>query len=181
MGEYLYHYTNLESLAMILKSQTIKLNPLTVMDDSQECMTKDVMDFGKYIFISSWIDEKRESIAMGKMYSNLYNGVRIKLRYNPFVQYNITKNDFESVFPQVKIKGTDANFIISFDEFINSKYFLINYLHDQVVERVVYSDDKADIYPQILNSTMNGTRIEYSILGKYKNTYWEFQNEVASY
>lgn len=29
----LYHYTNLESLALILKHKTIRLNPLSKMDD----------------------------------------------------------------------------------------------------------------------------------------------------
>ena len=34
--EYLYRYTSLESLALILKSRQIRLNPLDKMDDLQE-------------------------------------------------------------------------------------------------------------------------------------------------
>lgn len=34
--KYLYHYTSLESLALILKNRTIRLNPLDKMDDLQE-------------------------------------------------------------------------------------------------------------------------------------------------
>ena len=34
--EYLYHYTSIEILALILKNRTIRLNPLDKMDDLQE-------------------------------------------------------------------------------------------------------------------------------------------------
>lgn len=37
--EYLYRYTSLESLALILKSRQIRLNPLDKMDDLQEQKT----------------------------------------------------------------------------------------------------------------------------------------------
>ena len=38
--EYLYHYTSVDSLALILKNKTIRLNPLDKMDDLQEKKTK---------------------------------------------------------------------------------------------------------------------------------------------
>ena len=41
--EYLYRYTSLESLALILKSRQIRLNPLDKMDDLQEQKTADVL------------------------------------------------------------------------------------------------------------------------------------------
>lgn len=34
--EYLYRYTSIESLALMLKSKTMRLNPLDKMDDLQE-------------------------------------------------------------------------------------------------------------------------------------------------
>ena len=40
--EYLYHYTSVDSLALILKNRTIRLNPLDKMDDLQEKKTKDI-------------------------------------------------------------------------------------------------------------------------------------------
>ena len=36
MAEYLYHYTNLPSLAMILKTKTLRLNSLKNMDDADK-------------------------------------------------------------------------------------------------------------------------------------------------
>ena len=40
--EYLYHYTSVDSLALILKHRTIRLNPLDKMDDLQEQETADL-------------------------------------------------------------------------------------------------------------------------------------------
>ena len=48
--EYLYRYTSLESLALILKSRQIRLNPLDKMDDLQEQKTADVENLGKFVF-----------------------------------------------------------------------------------------------------------------------------------
>ena len=62
--EYLYRYTSLESLALILKSRQIRLNPLDKMDDLQEQKTADVENLGKFVFISSWTEESDESIPM---------------------------------------------------------------------------------------------------------------------
>ena len=58
--EYLYRYTSLESLALILKSRQIRLNPLDKMDDLQEQKTADVENLGKFVFISSWTEESDE-------------------------------------------------------------------------------------------------------------------------
>ena len=62
--EYLYHYTSLESLALILKNRTIRLNPLDKMDDIQEQKTADIENIGKFVFVSSWTDDVVESIPM---------------------------------------------------------------------------------------------------------------------
>ena len=36
MPEYLYHYTAVDTLELILKNKTIRFNPLTKMDDNLE-------------------------------------------------------------------------------------------------------------------------------------------------
>lgn len=41
-SKYLYHYTNIETLALILKNRTIRFNSLDRMDDLQEQQTADV-------------------------------------------------------------------------------------------------------------------------------------------
>ena len=75
--EYLYRYTSLESLALILKSRQIRLNPLDKMDDLQEQKTADVENLGKFVFISSWTEESDESIPMWRMYTDPRAGVHL--------------------------------------------------------------------------------------------------------
>ena len=88
MGEeFLYHYTTLDKLALILRNRTIRLNPLDKMDDLQENMTSDVKNFGRIFFASSWTEEATESIPMWKMYASMESGVRIGLPKNPFKRY----------------------------------------------------------------------------------------------
>lgn len=105
MDKILYKYTTLESLALILRSKKIRLNPLTMMDDLQEAQSSDEIEYGKYVFISSWMDQPLESIAMWKLYSNMYSGVRIGLKENPFVKYTVNKQDVERVYPSASLKG----------------------------------------------------------------------------
>lgn len=77
--EYLYHYTNIETLALILKNRTIRFNSLDKMDDLQEQQTADIENIGQFCYISSWTEDDTESIPMWNMYASLDLGVRIKL------------------------------------------------------------------------------------------------------
>ena len=86
----LYHYTTLESLALILKNRTIRLMPIEGMDDLQESRTADVPNLGRFIFASSWTDDATESIPMWNMYASLGAGVRICLPTMPFRRYRCT-------------------------------------------------------------------------------------------
>ena len=47
--EYLYHYTSLETLALILENRTICFNSLLNVDDIEESETSDLKNFGKYV------------------------------------------------------------------------------------------------------------------------------------
>ena len=62
--EYLFHYTGISTLAMILESRKFKFNSLLNMDDIEEGMIADDLRFTKYCFVSSWTAEKQESISM---------------------------------------------------------------------------------------------------------------------
>lgn len=75
--DFLYHYTSIETLALILSNRTFRLNSLDQMDDLQEKETSDIKNIGQFCYISSWTDDETESIPMWKMYSSLDSGVRI--------------------------------------------------------------------------------------------------------
>lgn len=57
------------------------------MDDIQEQVSTDKQNFGKFVFVSSWTSDEKESISMWRMYTPKQRGVRIKLKVNPFIEY----------------------------------------------------------------------------------------------
>lgn len=173
----LYKYTTLESLALILKSKNIRLNPLTGMDDLQESKTADEINFGKFVFISSWMNQPLESIAMWKLYSNMQSGVRISLRRNPFRKYIVNKQDLQRLIPGAELEGEKLEFIMPLEECFAENHFLINFNYNKLLEKVEYTDKPEQLNPQILDFGKEQLILKSGELGKYKNTYWEFQNE----
>lgn len=177
MKDYLYKYTTLESLALILKSRKIRLNPLSSMDDKQESKTNDSVDFSKYVFVSSWMNQPKESIAMWKLYGDMSNGVRIALKRNPFKSFFVSKQEYQKLFPSTTIEGDGKKLILPLEDCFGTHYFLQNQAYDSILKKIVYTDDQNDLFPKIVTYSLNGISIAYDKLGECKNTYWEFQNE----
>lgn len=177
MEQMLYKYTTLETLALILKSQKIRLNPLTLMDDLQEAENDDKIKYGKYVFISSWMDQPSESIAMWKLYSNMKSGVRIGLQRYPFVRYRASHEDIQNAFSSVQVKGAYIDLIAPIKECFNDDYFIVNCAYEQSLEKVEYTDDSGLLSPKMFTIESDKLTLASAKLGKYKNTYWEFQNE----
>lgn len=88
--EVLYHYTSLDTLALILRNRPIRFTPLSSMDDVQEHMTTGTSNIGDFVFVSCWTGEDRESIPMWSLYASLESGVRIELPSTPFETYPLT-------------------------------------------------------------------------------------------
>ena len=58
----IYHYTNLEALALILKNRTIRFNRLDQVDDLEEGNAESLgVRFCKYVFVSCWTETSDES------------------------------------------------------------------------------------------------------------------------
>ncbi len=166
--DHLYHYTNVSSLAMILKNQSIKFNPLTVLDDIEEEKVLDNQKYGKYCFISSWTSEEIESIPMWNMYTNLSEGVRIKLPLNPFKEYTSDTN----FAPFNKINKS----FIPPHSLVNNNYYISTNNFDNLLHEVEYTDCKEMLYPKIKVTDVD-PMYNFNKLGMYKNKYWEFQKE----
>lgn len=154
--EYLYHYTSVESLAMILSTKKFRLSPLSALDDLQEGKTSDLSTIGQTVFVSSWTAESKESIPMWNMYSDMKAGLRLKAKANLFDDCKITP---------------DGAIIVS--DYLHWKDDVITF--PQELKQVIYSDNEDDLFPKIIdeqNNIWNQTK-----LGVYKNTAWEFQKE----
>ena len=176
--EYLYHYTNVNALSMILKTQSIKFTPLTELDDLEEEKIKDIKPFAKYVYISSWTDDVTESIPMWKMYTSDMNGVRIKLPKSPFKEYNITKNDFgQTKYKNIFEKSSFNIFsLMQKDEYIYSDYLLLGNKLD-ILHQVKYTNDIEKLYPKVETIIKDRFKFDFGDLGIYKNKYWDFQHE----
>lgn len=56
----IYHYTNIDTLALILKNRTIRFNRLDNVDDLEEGKAESLgIKFCKYIFVSCWTKKRR--------------------------------------------------------------------------------------------------------------------------
>ncbi len=177
---YLYHYTNIETLALILKNRTIRFNSLDKMDDLQEQQTADIKNIGQFCYISSWTDDSTESIPMWNMYASLNFGVRIKLRQNPFKIYDNTTEDFSKALgvPVTdNSNGKPLQSVIPLTEMFTKGFFFVQAMNMQLLCKVEYTNETNKLYPQILKEDGDHFTLVLGELGKYKNLHWSFQNE----
>lgn len=178
--EYLYHYTNLETLALILKNRTIRFNSLDKMDDLQEKETADIKNIGQFCYISSWTEDATESIPMWNMYASLNSGIRIKLCKNPFKQYENTETNLS---PVVHASITDNSggkpllSVIPLAEMFAKGFVAPQAMARDLLRKVEYTDDKDKLYPKLLSENGNNFTIAMGELGQYKNLHWSFQSE----
>lgn len=82
---YLYHYTTIENLALILKNKSIKFNNLSRTHLNSHYNSENSL-YDKFCFVSSWTKERFETMELWSLYTNR-KGVRIKLPTDPFKMY----------------------------------------------------------------------------------------------
>lgn len=178
----LYHYTNLKSLALILKNKTIRFNRLDQVDDLEEGVVESLgIKFGKYVFASCWTESDEESIPLWKMYGGDNGGVRIALEKEMFQEYLV--NDL--MVDNMKTEGSMWAKIPR-QEFMNPEYFVMpiwDYNGNYFYRRVEYVDD-VSVYTKnaACYDNIHDNRGCFSIktrdFGTYKNKRWAFQNET---
>lgn len=149
--KYLFHYTNIETLAYILKNKAMKFNSLLNVDDLMECKTKDLGDFGRFCYVSCWTDREEENIALWSMYSQRGHGIRIRMKANPF------KEELYDV-------QTD-------------KYIRIP-KEGYALDSVTYVTGDNMLIPNVNYATSSNPRdIAIGLTCFVKNICWQFQNE----
>jgi len=85
----LHHYTTVNTLALILRHQTLRLTRLDQFDDVTEGRSLGPFPFGARMFASCWSAAEDESIPQWAMYGDSMRGVRLSLRSDPFTWYPI--------------------------------------------------------------------------------------------
>lgn len=180
--KYLYHYTNIETLALILKNRTIRFSSLNMMDDLQEQANQDGLQAAQHVFVSCWTDDSQESIPMWRMYSGIENGVRIKLPVHPFKRRPIDFNSLiEAGVPAgICIEGDLC--YIPFSKLIKDNLVCFENMANNInLIQIQYTDDPKLLDPIILEHIEKDhgtdTRVSLGKLGHHKNTTWSFQRE----
>jgi hypothetical protein len=178
--DFLYHYTSIETLALILSNRTFRLNSLDQMDDLQEKETSDIKNIGQFCYISSWTDDETESIPMWKMYSSLDSGVRIKLKTNPFKLFENTPESIKevSVLPVTdESNGVYLKSIIPIADMMKKGYICPAAMSNNILHKVEYTSDPSKLYPKLVTYEGDKFSISLGTLGIHKNIHWEFQHE----
>lgn len=174
----IYHYTNIETLALILKNKTIRFNRLDHVDDLEEGHIKvSGIKPGLYSFVSCWTENSEESIPLWRMYTDKGVGVRIGMDKEMFKKYTYHNGDIIDGTPL----QTDGTLIkpISPEKLITHNMWVLPNFNDGVFFRKVqYVDDVTSAMKNAVQRTNNQVnKIETSQWSLYKNKRWEFQNE----
>ncbi|MCH5426006.1 hypothetical protein EFK22_13140 [Lactococcus lactis subsp. lactis] len=116
--DYLYHYTTVDTLKLILENKTFRFKSLENMDDSEEAETEDYGNLGRFCYVSCWTENSNESIPMWKEYTEPEKGVRLRFPTDIFetvndiglseeqmVQLNIPVEPFKKSNPLQYTKG----------------------------------------------------------------------------
>lgn len=178
----IYHYTNIESLALILKNKTIRFNRLDKVDDLEEGNAESLgIKFCKYVFVSCWTETSEESIPLWKMYGGDEGGIRISLEQEMFKEYLITNLNLGNLQSQGAIMSK-----IPPQDMVNPNFFFIpilDYKNDLFYRHVKYVDDihvftKDAIQITNIQGSRGDMHMDMKPFGYYKNKRWEFQDEV---
>jgi hypothetical protein len=154
LPEYIYHYTTIENLALILKNKTIRFNSISYLDDLLEANSNIGHAF-HFALVSCWTDQKEENIALWSMYCKNGKGVKIKMRPTLFHDdINIPSDRF---------------YFIRDKELLYSPNFLYKIKYVDKPESIIRGTE-------IVNSTVKHN-LTIGDLGREKKSIWSFQNE----
>ena len=65
--EYLYHYTSIETLALIMSKRCIRFNCLKFVDDPEENVSSDIKQSGKLCLVSCYVEYVYSKDAWSKI------------------------------------------------------------------------------------------------------------------
>lgn len=182
---YLYHYTSIENLALILKNKTIRFTRLDCVDDVEESSVyENTVPMGKYTFVSCWTESEEESIPLWNMYTPQMRGVRIKMNSSDlFFKYKIEPGTYLTSGGSVTINDGFETYFQPEEQF-NNLYTILSQGtdSDDFIRKVEYTKDYEKHSQSAINYTNKKGKPFLDIVtrevGKYKNERWKFQDEV---
>lgn len=171
--EHIYHYTNLETLKLILQNRTFRLSSLNRMDDLEEGETGDFQKLGKHIYVSSWTKNHEDSLLLWTLYSRTDDGVRLRMKTDIFKTEKIDKH--------VMMHGVYAHVTETFNPGILERMLTKNVSFvppRAVLQEITYTNDENLIRPTVHTEHPNGFQVATGQLGIFKRYEWRDQQEV---
>lgn len=165
----LYHYTSIETLALILSNRTLRFSRLDGVNDPEEAIASDLPHASTLVFASCWTAQPRESLPMWSMYTKDLAGVRISLPSNPFSGRDVPtvyeKGGALQILDQrVTVtrqqRGMDTNTSMVFGP-----------------NKIYYTDDSSYRNGSCLVNDGFSLTVQLHDLGMVKNTHWAFEEE----
>jgi hypothetical protein len=162
---YLYHYTSIETLALLLKSRSIRFSALNTVDDTTEGLTSDLGSIGQWFLVSCWSDDASESIPLWHMYSSQMKGVRIRLPAFPFADADYRRNGEYLFTDGLRTVEGPLDFYLAYPK--------------EKLYPITYAANKPEIrlFIQYTKDSKNLWDFRPEDIGKFKETAWSFQHE----
>ena len=186
----IHHYTNIETLALILQSKKIRFNRLDRMDDLEEGRVEaQDTKVGKYTYVSCWTEDE-ESIPMWYMYAGKEMGVRISLPQDMFKDYSFI-DGFSGLNVSDILRAIDPDnapimlWKIPGSEYKGKNYLIIPVESDKPAtfyRRIVYVNDVLSLTKELALMVDNNEEdcyynFDLGNVGVLKNKRWDFQKE----
>ncbi len=178
----LYHYTSLETLALILRNRTIRFSRLDMVDDPQEQRSADSQNLGKMKLVSCWTSSDEESIPMWREYAGTECGVRIQMKSYPFKRYSVSTESLSKLSHDAVLNAPGGSFDglhMPLEDFWDRSYHFKEMARSvEMLHEVQYTNDKSLLFPEVIRSCGNGwIEADLNALGVHKATAWSYQRE----
>ena len=182
--KYVYHYTSIETLKEIIKTNNIRFTRLDKLNDPYEGLIEsdDINlssgEIRKCAYCSCWTTKPQENLALWAMYTNM-KGVRIKLKSNLFADKILLVEQENCFMPIQKIAPITSYYTI-FDQQPN----IIHWVYGPF--KVDYVETLKDTYKCAIdnykcNENTPDETLMHNIftfeLGQKKVNHWEYENE----
>ena len=165
----LYHYSSIESMALMLKNNSLRFTRLDTLNGVDESYAHNLPFANTAVFTSNWTSHSEESIPLWKMYTQNMEGVRIELPVNMFIHREL---------PEVSAKG---GFITPQKEAISIGRKGINLSYGstklQGPNKIHYSDEERFMHLGVLDKSDEKIAFNLYDLGLFKKKCWEFEQE----
>lgn len=178
----LYHYTSLDTLALILHNRTMRFSRLDKVDDPQEQRSADSQNLGKMKFVSCWTSSDEESIPMWREYAGAECGVRIQMKSHPLKRYSVSTESLSKLSSDAVLNTPGGKFDglqLPLEDFWDKKFHFKEMARSvEMLHEVQYTKDKSLLFPEVIRSCGNGwVEADLSALGIHKATAWSYQRE----